>query len=217
MPRHREKAALEGAHPVLKKDKLILHLSQTITNLLIDMKHQAYITQDLGHWERARSLRPESAQLLNIVARSMGARHILEIGTSVGYSTIFLALAAQAAGGHVTTLELMPAKFEAAKANLAQGGLSQFVTQHLGDALELLPGLPGPWDLVFVDAEKELYEPLWLLIKDNIRPGGLVVSDNVVSHMADLLPYLRTIRADEQYDTVTVSIGSGLEFSSRHL
>lgn len=194
-----------------------MHLSQTITDLLLDMQNQAYITQDLGHWERARSLHPDSARLLNMVARAMGARHILEIGTSVGYSTVFLALAAQATGGHVTTLELMPAKFETARANLAQGGLSSFVTQHLGDALELLPTLPGPWDLVFVDAERELYESVWLLVKDNVRPGGLVVSDNVVSHAFDLARYLETVRADDNFDTVTVPIGRGLEFSSHRL
>ncbi len=194
-----------------------MHLSQTITDLLADMQNQAGLAQDKEHWERARSLHPDSARLLNIVARSMGARRILEIGTSVGYSTVFLALAAQATGGHVTTLELMPAKFEAAQANLARGELTPFVTQHLGDALELLPGLPGPWDLMFVDAEKDLYAAVWPLIKDTVRPGGLVVSDNVVSHASDLAPYLDMVRADEHYDTVTVPIGSGLEFSSRRL
>ncbi len=194
-----------------------MHLSQTISDLLLDMQNQAYITQDLGHWERARSLNPDSAQLLHVVARAMGAQRILEIGTSVGYSTVFLALAAQATGGHVTTLELMPAKFAMAQANLAQGELSPFVTQRLGDALELLPGLPGPWDLVFMDAEKDLYLSLWPLIKDSVRPGGLVVSDNIVSHLEDLIPFLRTIHADEHYDTVSVPIGRGLEFSSRRL
>lgn len=194
-----------------------MHLTQTINDLLVDMKHQAYIAQDLGHWERARSLHPDSAQLLCVTARAMGAQRILEVGTSVGYSTVFLALAAQATGGHVTTLELMPAKFEAAQANLAQGELTPFVTQHLGNALDLLPTLPGPWDLVFVDAEKGVYEKVWPLVKHNVRPGGLVVSDNVVSHQADLIGYVRMIFADDDYDTVTVPIGQGLAFSSRRL
>jgi predicted O-methyltransferase YrrM len=194
-----------------------MHLSQTLADLLLDMQSQAALAEGKGHWERARSLHPDSARLLHIVARAMGARRILEIGTSVGCSTVFLALAAQATGGHVSTLELMPAKFEAAQANLARAGLSPFVTQHLGDALELLPALPGPWDLVFVDAEKDLYEAVWPLIKDTVRPGGLVVSDNVVSHASDLAPFLDTVRTDADYDTVTVPLGLGLEFSSRRL
>lgn len=167
-------------------------------------------------WLRPRSLHPDAAKLLNLFAKSANAKTILEVGTSVGYSTVYLALAAQATGGHVTTIELLPAKYEAAKANLAQGGLSQFVTQHLGDALQVVPTLvQTAWDLVFVDPEKELYEPLWPMIRDRVRVGGLVVADNLLSHADDLASYQDVIRADGRYETITVPIGLGLEVSYR--
>ncbi len=166
-------------------------------------------------WLRPRSLHPDSARFLSLLAQAAGARAILEIGTSVGFSTVHLALAARETGGHVTTLELLPAKYEAAQANLARGGLAPLVTQHLGDALALLPTLPGPWDLVFLDPEKELYLDAWNLFKDNVQPGGVVVADNLLSHAEDLAGYGEAVRADGRYDTLTVPIGLGLELSYR--
>lgn len=190
---------------------------EQITTLLATMREQAEQTarETEDHWVRARSLDPNAAELLSLLARSAQAKNILEIGTSVGYSTIHLALAAQETGGHVTTLELLPTKVEAARANLAKGGLTQFVTQRQGDALEFLPSMPGPWDLVFLDPEKELYVPAWERFKDNVRPGGLVVADNVLSHADDLKGYLEAVRADGRFDTITVPIGLGLEVSYR--
>ena len=89
------------------------------------------------------------------------------------------------------------------------------MTQKLGDARELLASLPGPWDLVFVDAEKDVYLDTWQLFKDRVRPGGLVVADNAISHAADLVGYVEAIRADGRYDTLTVPVGQGLEVSYR--
>ncbi len=166
-------------------------------------------------WLLPRSLHGDSARLLTVLAKSAGAKRILEIGTSVGYSTLFLALAARETGGQVTTVELLPAKYEAAKENLARADLGEVVTQHLGDALALLPTLPCPWDLVFLDAEKEHYLDAWNLFKDSVRPGGLVIADNILSHAADLEGYLEAVRGDDRYDTLTVPIGSGLELSYR--
>ena len=166
-------------------------------------------------WLQPRSLHPDAASFLGLLARAAHARAILEVGTSVGFSTLHLAQAAQETGGHVTTLELLPAKFEAARANLAHAGLSEVVTQHLGDALALLPTLPGPWDLVFLDPEKELYVAAWGLFKDHVRPGGLVIADNLLSHAEDLTDYQEAVRADGRFDTVMVPIGLGLEVSYR--
>lgn len=75
--------------------------------------------------------------------------------------------------------------------------------------------LPGPWDLVFLDPEKELYQDAWNLFKDAVRPGGLVVADNLLSHAEDLAGYQEAVRADGRYDTLTVPIGLGLELSYR--
>ena len=192
-------------------------IPEHIAALLADMEAEAerVSRETEDHWVRARSLRPDAARLLLMLASVANAQNILEIGTSVGYSTVHLALAAQETGGHVTTLELMPAKYEQAVANLARAGLSGFVTQKQGDARELLASLPGPWDLIFVDAEKDVYLDTWQLFKDHVRPGGLVVADNALSHADDLAGYVDAIRADGRYDTLTVPVGQGLEVSYR--
>jgi predicted O-methyltransferase YrrM len=189
------------------------HINTLLADMEADAERVSQETED--HWVRARSLRPDAARLLLMLASAANAQAILEIGTSVGYSTVHLALAAQETGGHVTTLELMPSKYEQAAANLARGGLSGFVTQKQGDARELLASLPGPWDLVFVDAEKDVYLDTWQLFKNHVRPGGLVVADNALSHAADLAGYIDAIRADGRYDTLTLPVGQGLELSYR--
>jgi predicted O-methyltransferase YrrM len=192
-------------------------MDETVAALLADMEaNDARARQEIDDkWLRPRSLHRDSARLLHLLAKATNARHILEIGTSVGYSTVHLALAARETGGHVTTLELLPAKYDAAAANLARGGLSDLVTQHLGDALQLLPALPGPWDLIFLDPEKEIYIPAWERFKDSVRPGGLVLADNVLSHADDLAAYIETVRTDGRYDSITVPVGLGLEVSYR--
>lgn len=194
-----------------------MQTTEQVTALLADMRAADAMAQDMtaDKWLRPRSLHPDAAQFLSLLARTANAQAILEIGTSVGFSTVHLALAARETGGHVTTLELLPAKYEAAQANLVRGGLTGVVTQHLGDALALLPTLPGPWDLVFLDPEKELYQDAWNLFKDAVRPGGLVVADNLLSHAEDLAGYQEAVRADGRYDTLTVPIGLGLELSYR--
>jgi len=194
-----------------------MQTNETIESVLANMRDlDTKAREDTeDKWLRPRSLHPDAAQFLLLLAKATGAKQILEIGTSVGYSTLHLALAAQETGGHVTTLELLPAKYEAAQANLARAGLSPFVTQRLGDALQLLPTLPGPWDIIFLDPEKELYLDAWNLFKDTVRPGGLVVADNLLSHAEDLRSYQDAIHADSRYDTMTVPIGLGLELSYR--
>jgi len=192
-------------------------MNEAIKTVLAEMRAADQKARDETEdkWLRPRSLHPDAAQFLSLLAKAVHAQDILEIGTSVGFSTVHLALAASETGGHVTTLELLPAKYEAAQANFARGGLSSYVTQHLGDALQLLPTLPGPWDLIFLDPEKELYVDAWNLFKDSVRPGGIVVADNLLSHAEDLQGYQEGIRADSRYETVTVPIGLGLELSYR--
>ena len=194
-----------------------MFVNDIVANLLADMEANdaaARETED-DKWIRPRSLHRDSARFLNMLAKAVNARAILEVGTSVGYSTVHLALAARDTGGHVTTVELLPAKYEAAKANLERGELTPFVTQIMGDALEVVPTLSITWDMVFVDPEKELYEPLWPLFRDSVCVGGVVIADNLLSHANDLSGYVRAVRDDGRFETVTVPIGLGLEMSYR--
>jgi predicted O-methyltransferase YrrM len=127
----------------------------------------------------AISVSPLQGQLLQILARSIGARRVLEIGTLAGYSTIWLARALPA-GGRLVTLEADPKHAEVARANIARAGLATVVDVRLGPALETLPGLDGPFDLVFIDADKEGYPGYLDEALRLSRPGTVIVADNVV-------------------------------------
>jgi len=122
-------------------------------------------------------------KLLHVLARAVGARQILEIGTLGAYSTIWLARALPA-GGRVTTLEANPKHAEVARANIARAGLAERVDLRLAPAIETLPKLAaegvGPFDLVFIDADKPSYSDYFAWALKLGRPGTLIVADNVV-------------------------------------
>lgn len=131
----------------------------------------------------AINVAPNQGKLLHILARAVGARSILEIGTLAGYSTIWLARALPP-GGRLTTLEFDPRHAEVARANLARAGLEHMVEVRVGAALDTLPRLAaeghGPFDLVFVDADKENIPAYFAWAHRLSRPGSLIVVDNVV-------------------------------------
>jgi len=118
-------------------------------------------------------------KLLQLLAQAIGARWVLEIGTLAGYSTIWLARALPP-GGRLVTLEADPGSAEVARSNIAEAGLSDIVELRVGAALESLPRLRGPFDLIFLDADKA--ENLEYLVHalELSRPGTLIVADNVV-------------------------------------
>ncbi len=126
---------------------------------------------------------PGQGKLLHLLARSHGSHKILEIGTLVGYSTIWLARALPP-GGRLITLECEPKHAEVARANIARAGLADAVEIRIGAALETLPQLVadgcGPFDLIFIDADKEGYPEYldWALRLS--RRGSLIIADNVV-------------------------------------
>ena len=124
---------------------------------------------------------PPQGKFLNILARLVGARRILEIGTLGGYSTIWLARTLPA-GGQLVTLEFSPHHAKTAAANIAKAGLSHAVTIHVGPALESLPKLPAdaPFDLIFVDADKRSNPDYLAWAIKLSRKGSVIVVDNVV-------------------------------------
>ncbi len=130
---------------------------------------------------------PNQGQLLQIIARAMGARAILEIGTLGGYSTIWLARALPA-GGRLITLEADPRHAAVARANIARAGLDAVVEVRVGPALETLPALvsgeAGPFDLVFIDADKPNTAAYFTWALRLTRPGSLIITDNVVRNGA---------------------------------
>jgi len=130
---------------------------------------------------------PQQGKFLSLLAAATGARRILEIGTLGGFSTIWLARGA-GPDGHVTTLEYDPKHAEVARANLARAGLSDRVEVLVGAALDTLPNVTGPFDLVFIDADKE-NNPSYLEWAVKLtHPGSMIVVDNVIREGAILSP-----------------------------
>jgi predicted O-methyltransferase YrrM len=159
---------------------------------------------------------PESGTFLNTLAKGARATNILELGTSYGYSTIWLAEAAKANGGKVTTCELSPAKHEYARASLTAAGLIEHVELRTGNAVETIPTLGNEIDFVLVDLWKNLYVPCLELFFPKLKPGAVIVADNMLrpkQSRPDALAYRRAIRAKPGISSVLLPVGSGLEVS----
>jgi predicted O-methyltransferase YrrM len=183
---------------------------------LLDDLWQRGDANDARETERRRrmlNITPDTGRLLWILARASRAARILEIGTSNAYSTIWLADAARAVGGRVTTLERDPDKVRLAQDNLARAGLAAWVEIREGPAAETLNALPGPFDLAFLDADRTSYRPYLELVVPKLAPGALLVADNVVSHRAELEDYLGRVKSHPGLFSVTVPVGKGEEVS----
>jgi predicted O-methyltransferase YrrM len=157
-----------------------------------------------------------AATLMNIIIKESGARRILEVGSSYGYSTTWLAEAARAIGGKVISLELRAAKVEHARAQLARAQLGSCVEFRLGDALDSLAQLPGPFDFVLIDLWKDLYVPVFEQLYPKLAPGAIVVADNMLqpeSVRAHARAYRERVRAAADMSSVLLAVGNGLEVS----
>src|SRR5262249_13169513 len=131
--------------------------------------------------KRMLNITRDTGRLLWILVRAMGATRILEVGTSNAFSTIWLADAARSTGGRVTTLELNPDKIALARANLAAAGLQGVVEIIEGRAADTLASPPGPFDIVFLDADRPSYVAYLELVVPKLRAGGMLIADNATS------------------------------------
>ena len=159
--------------------------------------------------KRLRAITPDVGQFLLTLALAVGARRIVEVGTSGGYSTLWLALAAQHNGGRVTTFEIDPAKVALAAITFSEAGVSDVVDLRTGDAAVGLGTFAGTVDLVFIDAEKQDYEKYLDLTVVALRPGGLLIADNLTSHASGLAGFRTRALAHERLSSVVVPIGNG--------
>jgi predicted O-methyltransferase YrrM len=181
---------------------------------LLDELWQAGDQNDARETERPRrmlNITPDTGRFLWILARAARATRILEVGTSNAYSTIWLADAARATGGRVITLERDPNKVRLARENVARAGVARWVEVREGPAAETLAGLPGPFDLVFLDADRASYRTYLELAVPRLAPGGLLVADNVVSHRPELEDFLARVKTHPELLSVTVPVGKGEE------
>src|SRR4051812_16446009 len=179
-----------------------------------------------GRGEGLPLVDPVSARLLRTFAVTVGAKRILEIGTAIGYSALWMAQGLPS-DGVLISLELSAERAARARANVERAGLSDRISVVVGDASRYLHKVAGPFDLVFQDGAKTLYEPLLDRLVALLRPGGLLVSDNVLwrgrvadPDAADDEPEMRLMRAynraltsDARLFTTILPIGDGLAVS----
>jgi predicted O-methyltransferase YrrM len=170
-------------------------------------EHDDALTDRLA---RYRILEPETAELLALLVRATNAQRVLEIGTSIGYSTLWLADAAEAVGGTLVSVEIDAERSGQARANLERAGLTAEL--RVEDAELTLKG-DDEWDLIFLDAERPAYAGYWPDVLRTLRPGGLVAVDNVISHAEQVEALLALMTAEPGVTTTQLPVGAGLQLA----
>lgn len=187
-------------------------MSNRLQRLLAELE-QFGRANDGAAMERARrmlNITRDTGAFLGVLVRSTASRRVLEIGTSNGYSTLWLAEAARAIGGAVTTVECSEYKIGLAAQNFARSGLAEFITLVNDDAGAVLArSADEAFDLVFLDSERSAYVGWWPDLKRVLRAGGLLVADNALSHAAEIAPWLALVEADRAFATSLVPVGNG--------
>ncbi|MGZ4289180.1 MAG: O-methyltransferase [Gaiellaceae bacterium] len=163
---------------------------------------------------RARQVSPTTGRFLFSLVAGQAVCEVLELGGSRGYSAVWLASAARILGGRVLSVEVDPQRAELWRANVADAGLDEWAELVQGDALTVAAELEDVFDVVFIDAEKDDYERLFELARPRLEPGGLVVADNVLSHVETLGAYSAARQADPDLVSVTVPLDRGLELTT---
>ena len=178
----------------------------------LEEEGQAHDAKEPDHSRRMLNLEPPTAELVSILVQSSRARRVLEIGTSNGYSTIWLAASVAAAGGRVVSIDRSSWKHQMARDNLSQAGLLEHVDLCLGEAADVIASLPGPFDFVFFDADRiSAPAQLNLLVPKLARPA-LMLADNALSHPDQIAGYLAAVRG-MQWQHVVVPVGKGLSIA----
>jgi predicted O-methyltransferase YrrM len=159
----------------------------------------------------------DTGELLSVLVQATNARRVLEIGTSNGYSTLWLAQATQKMGGHVTTVELSEFKLEMAAMNFERSGIANVISSLQGDAGGLLETMPDVcFDLIFLDSKRSDYFQWWPNIKRVLTKGGLLVVDNAISHADEMDDFVTLVKADPEFTTCTVPVGKGEFLATRY-
>jgi len=181
----------------------------------MDATRQTFLDELYAHGrdvpEALRNVEPETAELLGVLVRALGAQRVLEVGTSNGYSTIWLGDAVEAVGGSVVSVEIDPERTALAQDNLTQAGVDGFVEVRTQDAAEALAALEdSSFDLIFLDAERREYASYWPDLVRGLRPRGLLVVANTLSHAKELVEFSELVYSAEGVTSTLVTVGAGV-------
>jgi caffeoyl-CoA O-methyltransferase len=172
-----------------------------------DEKRVLGVLEDVYRHQRYLSVPEEDGRLLRILTESIGARHVVELGTSTGYSGLWILLALAKTGGRLTTYEIDRGRHEQARRNYERAALLAQATLVLGDAHAEIRKLQGPIDLVFIDADKEGYPDYLQQLAPRVRAGGLIVAHNMASPAPDPR-YIEAVTTNRAFDTVFLNMHS---------
>jgi predicted O-methyltransferase YrrM len=188
-------------------------MDDTLLTVLEEL-HRYGTAHDAGladRLERLRNVEPDTARVLSVLVQALAARRLLELGTSNGYSTLWLADAVRSVGGRLLTVDLDATRSAQAAQNLDRVGLRELVELRVQDAAVTLRESPdGALDLIFLDAERPAYAGYWPDLVRALRPGGLLAVDNVLSHAAEVADFRALVRADARVSEAVVPTGAGL-------
>lgn len=159
------------------------------------------------------NIAPENGQFLSILIRSIQAQNVLEVGTSNGYSTLWLAAALKETGGRLITLEFDQKRAAEAQTHLQEVGLDGIVDVRIGNALDEIPKCDATFDLVFLDAEKNEYRRYLELAFPNIRPGGVIVADDTVTMRDEMPDYIEFVFGTPLLHSVDIPLDDGIILS----
>ena len=192
-------------------------MDQRLQGLLQEIETQG-LENDAQATDRSRkmlNLEPASAQLLSILVRASGVTRALEVGTSNTYSTIWLAWSLAPAGGRIVSIDRNPDKHALARENLRRANLLDRVELRTGDATEIARQLSGPFDLLFLDADRRKFPDHIEVLLPKLASKALVIADNVLSHPEEIAEYLKLISSLADFQHTTVPVGKGLSIAYR--
>jgi predicted O-methyltransferase YrrM len=204
-------------------------IADYLASLRRDPHERLALVDREGRGEGLPLVYPETGALLHTLARACGARRILEIGTAIGYSTLWMATALPADGA-VITMESDAARAARARDHFAAAGYADRISVIVGDATRFLHKVSGPFDMVFQDSDKQLYEPMLDRLVGLLRPGGLLVADNILwngevipgyvtekkysdEDTSAIVSFSRRVAADPRLYTLFLQVGDGVSVS----
>lgn len=214
----RVRAVLERLHR--EAGKQTLALTRLVASFVADKlaRRQPSLSEEVSRLKDLYvPVSPKQGQFLYSVARSIRAKRIVEFGTSFGVSTTYLAAAVRDNGGGIVIgSELEPNKVVAARRNIDEARLNEFVEIREGDAQQTLQDPGGSVDMVLLDGFKQLYLPMLQLLTPRLRNGAVVVADNIFTFRFALAPYVSYVQGPANgFLSMTLFLGDGMEYSVR--
>lgn len=151
-----------------------------------------------------------SANFLNMLIKISGAKNVVEVGTSNGYSGIWIAKALKENGGHLTTIEYYEKRIVLAEENFKKCGVDDVITIKQGSACDVLEELEGIFDFAFIDANKGEYIKYFDIINPKLKKGGIIAADNITSHPEKVAPFVEKIKSDPNYQVEILDLPAGM-------